>query len=96
VFDLLCGIFFGGLFSVLVGVMFARFRRVMRGMGGVTVRDMSVVSCLFVVASLMMIGGGVVMRGSVLMVFGSFAVVIDSLLRHGEPLSEIQRTSLEG
>jgi hypothetical protein len=53
------------------------------------VGDMRVVPGLFVVASLMMIGGGVVMRGGVLVVFGGFAVMIDSLLRHGEPLSEV-------
>jgi hypothetical protein len=86
----------GQLAGVLIGVVLACFRRVMRGMGGVTVRDMGVVAGLFMVASLMMIGGGVVMRGGMLVVFGSFAVVIDSRLRHGEPLSEIQRTSLEG
>jgi hypothetical protein len=37
---------------------------------------------LFVAASLMMIGSGVVTRGGMLVVFGRFAVVIDSLLQH--------------
>lgn len=79
---------------MLVGVMLACFRGVMQGVRGMTVGYMSVVAAFFVVASLMMVGGGVVMRGGMLVVFGSFPVVIDSLLRHGEPLSEVWRTSL--
>jgi len=59
------------------------------------VRDMRVVAGLLMVARLMMIGGGVVMSSGMLVVFGGFAVMIDSFLRHGEPLSEILRTSLE-
>jgi len=35
------------------------------------------------------------MSSGMLVVFGGFAVMIDSFLRHGEPLSEILRTSLE-
>jgi hypothetical protein len=80
---------------VLVGVELACFRGMVRGMGVVALRYMSVVAGLLVVACLVTIGGGIVMGCCVFVVFGSFAVMIYSLLRHGEPLSEIQRTSLE-
>jgi hypothetical protein len=84
----------GGLCSVLVGVVLARFPGVMRRVGGMAVRDMSVVAGFLMVARFMMIGGGVVILSGKLVVFGGFAVMIDSLLRHGEPLSEILRISL--
>jgi hypothetical protein len=86
----------GGLCGVLVGVVLACFPGMMRGVGGMTVRYMSMVAGLLMVARFMMIGGGVVMLGGKLVVFGGFAMMIDSLLRHGEPLSEILRISLEG
>jgi hypothetical protein len=85
----------GGFLRVLVGVELACFRGMMRGMSVVAVRYVSVVAGLLVVTCLVMIGGGMVMGGCVLVVFGGLAVMTDSLLRRGEPLSEIQRTSLE-
>jgi hypothetical protein len=70
------------LAGVLVGVILTCFPGVMCGVGSMTVRDMSMVAGLFVVASFMMIGGDIMMRGRMLVVFGGFAVVLDSLFRH--------------
>jgi hypothetical protein len=75
--------------TMLVSVVLAGFGGVMRGMRGMAVCDMRMVAGLFVIGSLVMVGGGVMMLGGMLVVFGGFVVMIDSLLRHGEPLSEV-------
>jgi hypothetical protein len=76
-FEVLLGGLRGG---VLVGVVLAGFRGVIRGVGGMAVRYMSVVAGLLMVARFMVIGGGAVMLGGELVVFRGLTVVIDSLL----------------
>jgi hypothetical protein len=81
------------VFGVLVRVMLAGFFGMVNCVGGVAVGYMSVVAGLFMVACFVMLSSGMVMFCRVFMVFRGFAVVVDSLLRHGKPLSRVQWTS---
>jgi hypothetical protein len=61
---------------MLVGMVFGRFRRMMRRMESVAVSDMGVVRCFLVISGFVMFGGLAMMNGSVFVVFGGFLVVL--------------------
>lgn len=66
--------------AVCVGVVFRRFFGVVFGVNGVTVGNVSVVGCFFVIAGLVMPGGFVVVRGRVPVVFGGSLVMFGCLM----------------
>ena len=63
-------------FHVLLG----RISRVLGGVSVMTMRQMSVVSCLLVIAGLVMLRGFTVMMGSLCMMMGSLRVVMRCVL----------------
>jgi hypothetical protein len=67
---------------MLLRVMPACFSVVFFRVTGVTMRGVSVVSGLFVVASFMVLGCFLVMLGRMLMMLGGFSVMFNSLLTH--------------
>ncbi len=73
--------------AVLLGMMFGRFLRVMRGMGMMSLSYLGVVRCLFMVTGFVMLGSFAVVIGRVLMMIGGFGMVMCSFLRHGYFLS---------
>ena len=62
--------------AVVVGVVLAGFFGVMLRVNVVTVRHMSVVTGFVVVARRMKLGGGTVVPGGLLMMFGGFMVMM--------------------
>jgi hypothetical protein len=71
--------------TVLVGVMLARFFRMMRRMDAMSMGYMRMMSAFFVIACFVMAGGFTVVLRRVLVVFGCFGVVLGTLVaRHRE------------
>ena len=71
---------FGG---VLIGVMFSGFFGVPDGVRGMAVSYVGMMSCLYVVAVLVVAGRFAMMPGRVLVVFGCLDMVVNAfMLRH--------------
>jgi hypothetical protein len=68
---------------VVGGVMLAGFFGVVRGVVEVAFRYVRMVSGLFMIARLMVVGGVLMMFGGVLVVLSGFAVVFRGILGHG-------------
>lgn len=68
--------------TVMLGVMAARLGVVMRGMRGVAVRRVGVMSRFLVIAALVVLGSLTVMMSSLLVVLGGLVVVFGSLMGH--------------
>jgi len=71
------------------GVVFRRFFGMMRRMNGVALRDVSVMSCFFVVAGLMVLGRFMMVARRVFVVLGCLAVMFCCLMAHGVLLAWI-------
>ena len=71
-----------GLFlaAVVLGVAFGRFVGVMRGLGLVTLSDLRVVCCFFVIAGFVVLGGLLMMLLRVARVFGRARMMLCGLL----------------
>lgn len=72
------------LMPVVVGVMLARFLRVVRGVVMMAVRYVRVVPGFLVVSVGVMFSSGAMMPRGVLVMFGSFQVVIGDLFGHNK------------
>lgn len=68
------------MLPVLLGVMLAGLAGMVCGMRGVAVGRMGVMARLFVMVRLMMLGGLAMMPGSVLVVLGRGAMMLDDLV----------------
>jgi hypothetical protein len=68
---------------VVLGVLFAGFFGVMRGMVEMTLSDVGVVPGLLVIAPFMVLGCGQVVFLCVFMMFRRLAMVLDGFLGHG-------------
>jgi hypothetical protein len=62
--------------AVVFGVMAARFRLVMFGVAGVTMRAMRMVRRFIVIASFMVLGGFTVVLGRLLVMFSSLMMML--------------------
>jgi hypothetical protein len=73
-----------GLFlvAVVLGVAFGRFVGVMRGLGLVTLSDLRVVCCFFVIAGFVVLGGLLMMLLRVARMFGRARMMLCGLLCH--------------
>jgi hypothetical protein len=71
------------LVPVLLSVMLTGFPGVMRGVRVMPVSYVGMVTRRFVISLFMFLGGGKVVLGRVLMVFGRLAMVIDCVFGHG-------------
>jgi hypothetical protein len=71
--------------AVLVRVMLARFFGVMRRMVVMTSGDMRVMRSLFMIAGGVVLGGGAMVARGVLVVLGSFKMVLGGFSGHGFP-----------
>jgi hypothetical protein len=71
--------------AVFINMMLAGFLAVMRGMDVMSLRYVSMVSGLVVIARLVMFCRRSVVRSGMFVVFGSFAVMFRGLFRHGLP-----------
>jgi hypothetical protein len=71
------------LSRVLDGVVLGRFFGVVFFLQVMTVRQMSVVAGLFVVTCFVMLGGGQMVLGRLLMMFGCLTMMFRALIRHG-------------
>ena len=70
---------------MLIGVVLARFLRMMRRMDAMSMGHMRMVSALFVIACFVMTGGFTMVLRRVLVVFGCFGMVLGTLVaRHRE------------
>jgi hypothetical protein len=67
---------------VLFGVMLCGFFRMVRGMQVVTMRDVGMMSGLFVATAGMVLGGFFVMAGCMFMVLRRFCMMFCALLAH--------------
>ena len=65
---------------MLVGVVLSGFLGMKSGVGMVPMCDISVMTGLFVIANLVMFGGFLMMPRGVLMVFGSFKVMLGAFV----------------
>lgn len=72
------GLFFSMLLSVGLSCLF----RVLPGVNSVSARSVSMMGCLLMLPTVMMLGRFTVMAGSMRVVFCSFAVVVSCFLRH--------------
>jgi hypothetical protein len=73
-----------GLFlvAVVLGVAFGRFVGVVHGLGLVTLSDLRVVRCFFVIAGFVVLGGLLMMFLRVARMFGRARVMLCGLLCH--------------
>lgn len=76
------------MIPVLVGVMLARFLRVVRRVVVMALRDVRVVPGLFMVGVGVMFGRGAMMLRGVFVMFSSFQVMIGDLFGHIGPSLE--------
>jgi len=74
--------FWGGLLPVIVGVMLARFGRMVQRVAMMAMCDVRVVPGLFVVAGFVVLRCHAVMPRGVLVMFRGFRVVVGNLLGH--------------
>lgn len=72
---------------VFSGVVLAGLLGVMHGVVEMTFRDMRMVAGRFMITRRMVLGGEVMMFGSVLVVFRCLAMVLRGIFRHVEPSS---------
>ena len=63
--------------AVMLGVVTARLVMMMLGMAGVTMRGMSMVGRLFVIAGLMVLGGFAVVLRGVFVMLGGLVMMLD-------------------
>jgi hypothetical protein len=68
--------------AVLVGMVLAGFTAMMLGVQCVAVRNVSVMTCLFMIAGFMMSRGFAVMFGCGFMMIGSFMMMIGAFVCH--------------
>ncbi len=69
--------------GVFIRVMFHGFVRVLDGMHGVAVRNVRMVTCLDVIAAIVVASGFPMVFGCILVVFGGFEVVLNAFVfRH--------------
>jgi hypothetical protein len=68
---------------MLIGMVFGSLGSVVIGVQRVPVGRVGMMRCLFVVAILMMLGGGAVVPGRVVMVLRGFVMMIDVVFGHG-------------
>ena len=66
--------------AVMLGVVTARLVMMMLGMAGVTMRGMSMVGRLFVIAGLMVLGGFAVVLRGVFVMLGGLVMMLDALM----------------
>lgn len=71
-----------GLVPMMLGVQLGRLASMVRGVVGVPVSGVSVVSSSFMVAGFVMLGGFAMMPGRVLMMLGCVMMMLCSLLGH--------------
>ena len=71
--------------AVLVSVLLAGLFGMMCGVSMMALRHVRVVTGFVVVTGIVMLRSYFVMRSGMLVVFGSFAVMLRSLFRHGLP-----------
>jgi hypothetical protein len=70
---------------VLVSVLFASFFGVMRSMNMMSLRHMRLVTGLFMIPGLVVIGCRAVMLSRVLVMLGGFPMMFSALFRHVKP-----------
>ncbi|HKF41131.1 MAG TPA: hypothetical protein VKB21_08565 [Candidatus Acidoferrum sp.] len=76
------------VFGVGIGVVFGGLRGVVGGVVKMTLGDQRVMRCGVMITGLMAGSGFAMMARSVLVVFGSFTMMLDGCVRHGGLLTE--------
>jgi len=76
----------------MLDVLFGGFACVMRGVGMMTMSNMSVMGGLLMVAGIVMAGRVVMVLGGVLVMFGGFTMMIRGCFGHGNVLLFVVKT----